>query len=48
MSYECEGCHDGGGNWDCGGDNAGNDCSCVSCTGSQACPECGRGEDDDD
>lgn len=43
---ECEGCHDMGGNWDCLGENEGSDCDCFNCTGYDACPECGGGDDD--
>lgn len=46
TSPSCEGCHDGGGNWDCEGENADDPwCNCESCTGSTACPECGRCSD---
>ncbi len=49
MTVQCEGCRDQGGNWDCNGENEGTgDCNCFTCTGSEACPECGVGEDDDE
>lgn len=46
MTVECEGCRDQGSNWDCMGENEGEGCDCVNCTGSDACPECGVGDDE--
>lgn len=43
---ECEGCHDTGGNWDCGGEGE-PDCECENCTGNPNCPECGGYDDED-
>lgn len=39
----CDGCKTLGGNWDCLGENEDSgDCNCVTCTGNEHCPECGR------
>jgi hypothetical protein len=52
----CESCHGSGGNWDCGGENAPENCTCEpddcncggcdceSCTGNPGCPECEEGD----
>lgn len=37
--YDCERCYDMGGNDAC---IATSDCSCMDCSGSEDCPECGR------